>query len=211
MNLDQYIDIQSLKRPLVLFGLVFFISAGMVISSYWFKSTHAKTRDQNFDHLQSLLDTEYKTRESGRIYKNFYGRFRDLNEIGFIGSERRLLWIEALRQAGSEQHLYAIEYNISEQRPYNGHLFVDQKQYIVQQSSMDIKLGLAHEGKLLTFLGQLEKGRNGVFDLQSCTLNPVFSQTGIKPRSENVAAECRLNWYTLKVNVLESDPDMDIL
>lgn len=204
-NLDKLVDIQTLKRPLGQLCLALVISTGLAISSYWFKSTHAKTRNQNFERLQSLQDTENKTRESGRIYKNFYGRYKDLKKIGFIGNERRLLWIETLRHASSEQNLFGIEYNISEQRPYNGHLFVDQEQYIVQQSAMDIKLGLSHEGKLLAFLEQLEFGENGLFDIQECTLTPKFGQTGIKPWDTNVTADCRLNWYTLKPNMTDTN------
>lgn len=208
-KIAKYIDIHSLKRPFGLLALTIVFSTGLFSSSYWFKSMHTMMRDQNADRLHSLQDTELKTRESGRIYKNFYGRYRKLNEIGFMGSERRLLWIEALRQASTAQHLYDVEYSISEQRPYNGHLFVDQQQYAIQQSAMDIKFGLTHEGKLLTFLEQLEKNSNGVFDLQKCLLKPAFAHGGIKPRSENVTAECRLNWYTLKENAPETDTETD--
>ncbi len=209
-NLDKFVDLQTLKYPLGLFGLAIAVSAGLVFSSYWFKSSHANTRDGNFERLQSLQETENNTRKSGKIYNNFYGKYKKLDNSGFLGEERRLQWIETLRQASTDEALHDIEYNISEQRPYNGHLFVAQEQFTVQQSEMELKFGLSHEGKLLAFLRLLEQGDKGVFDIQQCTIKPAFTQTGIKPWDANITANCHLNWYTLKQIEIETEPDIEL-
>ena len=62
---------------------------------------------------------------------------------------------------------------------------------------MTVKLSLAHEYKLLTFLNLLEAQRSGFFDVRHCSLSPEFRDHGISPWQANVSAECQLYWYTL--------------
>ena len=202
---DKKVNMQALKIPLLLFSVIIIIFASLLTSSFWFKATHEKTRDSNFERLNSLRLTEKKTRESGRIFKNYYGRYQELSALGFIGEEKRLLWIEALRKSSTEQAPFGIDYTINEQRPYNGYLSVNQKQFSVQQSQMDIKLNLSHEGKLFTFLEILDTEKQGIFDTQECTLTPTTNNDGIKPWQSNITAECRLNWYTLKAVIAETE------
>lgn len=203
---DRRVDMQALKWPLLLLVLAICFSAGLVTASLWFKSQHAETRSDNYQRLQSLQTTERKTRESGRIYKNYYGRYQALNARGFIGEERRLLWIEALRTSSTENAPFGVEYAINEQRPYDGYLAVEQQRYHVQQSEMDLTLKLSHEGRLLKFLNSLESANNGVFDVQECTLSPEFAAEGLRSWQANITANCRLNWYTLKPVADEVEP-----
>jgi hypothetical protein len=202
---DKKVDFHTLKMPLLVFGIIVAVFATLLTTSFWFKSSHEITRNENLAHLQSLQLTEKKTRESGRIFKNYYGRYQELTSLGFIGNEKRLLWIEALRKSSAEQAPYGIDYKINQQRPFNGYLSVDQEQFGVQQSQMDIKLNLSHEGKLLAFLEALKAEKNGVFDTQECTLIPATNRHGIKPWQSNITAECRLNWYTLKPIIVETE------
>jgi len=66
---------------------------------------------------------------------------------------------------------------------------------------MNLHLELAHEGQLLRFFDQLQNKHRGLYDLEHCTLKPMFGEEGIKRDKTNIVADCQLRWYTLREQI----------
>ena len=196
-NPERSVDLHALRGSLILLCLTTLLTVSTLLASHWYKSRLAEAQHEQVNRLRSLQSTEQKTRESGRIYKNYYGRYQQLQKLGLIGDESRALWIEALRKSAQQTAPFGLEYQISEQQDYEGQLGIEQTRFNVRKSVMSIKLSLAHEYKLLTFLDLLEKQHSGFFNVQHCSLIPEFKEQGISPWQANISAECQLNWYTL--------------
>jgi hypothetical protein len=97
----------------------------------------------------------------------------------------------------SQQQLFALDYEISPQRPLplaGGRAFpaVD-----VLASRVKLRMRALHEGDVLGFVDGLGASRQGFFPVDRCTMRRIdaTSTDAIVPRVE---AECAFEWITLK-------------
>lgn len=122
--------------------------------------------------------------------------YQRLVDEGFIGPERRISWIEALRDADAEAGLYGVDYQIDAQAPYAGSEPSGLIEQRLRQSTMRLTFGVTHEGDLLRFLREIERRRAGIFAVDSCSLQPVAGVATPTPRRANLTARCEIRWIT---------------
>ncbi len=123
-------------------------------------------------------------------------KYKDLEQRGFIGSENRINWIDALRIADQQNGNFGVQYQLSAQGPYKGLLSNDPIASRLRRSTMDIRFGVVHEGQFLAFLSALEEQHAGMYALRACSLEPVHGDIP-QPRSRNLSARCEIDWLTL--------------
>ncbi len=123
--------------------------------------------------------------------------YRELQARGFIGSENRLEWIDALRNADRQLGAFGVEYQLSAQGAYSGPLASEPIAGRLRQSTMDIRFGVVHEGHFLAFVAALEAQRAGIYSLRSCSLEPVHGDKP-QPRTRNLIANCLIEWVTMQ-------------
>jgi hypothetical protein len=122
--------------------------------------------------------------------------YRELEAHGFIGSENRISWIDALRIADQHAGGFGVQYQLSAQGPYQGFLSGDPIASRLRRSTMDIRFGVVHEGQFLAFLDSLEAQDAGMYALRSCSLEPTHRDTP-QPGTQNLSARCEIDWLTL--------------
>lgn len=122
--------------------------------------------------------------------------YRELQTRGFIGSENRLKWIDALRTADRQLGEFGVQYQLSAQSAYSGPLSSEPVASRLRQSTMDIRFGVVHEGHFLAFLDELDAQRAGTYSLRSCSLEPIHGDKP-QPRTRNLSANCEIDWVTM--------------
>ncbi|HUU71199.1 MAG TPA: hypothetical protein VMW70_01130 [Burkholderiales bacterium] len=130
------------------------------------------------------------------IIARYLPQYRELERRGFIGSENRIKWIDALRIADQQTGSFGVQYQLSAQGPYKGLLSDDPIASHLRRSTMDIRFGAVHEGQFLAFLAALEAQDAGMYALRSCSLQPVHRDIP-QPRTRNLSAQCEIDWLTL--------------
>jgi hypothetical protein len=130
------------------------------------------------------------------VIAQYLPRYRALEQRGFIGSENRANWIDALRIADQQAGRFGVQYQLSAQGPYKGMLSAEPIATRLRSSTMNISFGLVHEGQFLTFLDVLETQRAGMFALRACSLEPVHKDQP-QPKIRNLTAACQIDWVTL--------------
>jgi hypothetical protein len=130
------------------------------------------------------------------MISQYLPQYRDLQQRGFIGSENRINWIDALRIADQRAGNFGVQYQLSAQGPYKGLLSGDPIASRLRRSTMDIRFRVVHEGQFLDFLEALEVQRAGMYALRSCTLEPTHRDEP-QPRTQNLSAQCEIDWVTL--------------
>jgi len=122
--------------------------------------------------------------------------YEKLQREGVVGEERRINWIDGLREANIRSELFGVDYQIGVQQPYSGRTHVAGIE--VRQSDMKIRFPLLHEGDLLRFLDTLERQHMGLFLVDKCALERTNQTGGAALRYQpNLVAECDLTWITL--------------
>jgi len=122
--------------------------------------------------------------------------YQALQQQGFVGGERRIEWVEALRAADRKAALDGVQFRIDPQENFRHPEVGDAVAQRLRRSTMRLTLGLTHEGDLLEFLDALSSQNAGVFWVRSCALT-ALQISDPAPRRANLTAECEIDWLTV--------------
>jgi len=185
----------QLGAPIVLFALVTSIFVGGVI----YTGGVADDADTRRTTQQQLLSSARARKANAGLEKDLIMRFgpvyERLENVGFIGTEQRLDWVDSLRTANSEAHLYGVDYQIGQQEVFPA-ASLGAAGLEMRQSPMRVKLQLLHEGDLMGFLQRVAESRRGVFMITGCSLIRIGA--AVSADQPNLSAECDLNWITVE-------------
>jgi hypothetical protein len=131
------------------------------------------------------------------MISQYLPEYKALQARGFIGSENRLKWIDALRTVDRGLGNFGVQYQLSAQGTYQGPLSDEPVAARLRQSSMEIRFGVVHEGHFLAFFDALEAQQAGTYSLQSCSLEPAHRNKP-QPRTSNLNANCQIDWVTMQ-------------
>jgi len=187
--------------------LVLMLACGSGSALLWttnqFKNRHQHAFTVEVDRLESLKRENTAVRNTWQIFNSHLTRYRQLADLGFVGTEARLKWVEALRLAARDATAFAVDYQIDRQVEVTD-LGRGQNRFSVRRSDMRVRLPLLHEGRLLSLLDTLVNSRNGLAELRGCTLTPGYTSSPTAGAA-NVQAECTFGWYTLEHRSDEGD------
>lgn len=126
------------------------------------------------------------------------GRFRDLIEAGVVGEERRLEWVERIREIRSSHRLYDLQYEIAPQRPLDPAAAPGASgSFEFLSSTMRLQMDLLHEEDLIHFLDDLEHSVSAFVRPEHCVLERTGSSAASGAGAQ-LRAECSLNWITIR-------------
>ncbi|WP_430432966.1 hypothetical protein [Methyloversatilis sp.] len=122
-------------------------------------------------------------------------RFRHLVERGAVGTERRLAWVELIRDARARHHLGAVNYEFSPQRPLDPLIAPpDADQLEAAGSTLRIRMPLLHEGQLIALLDDLAFNASAVVRVRECSV----TRAAVASDAEQLVADCLLDWITFR-------------
>jgi type II secretory pathway pseudopilin PulG len=191
-------DWQKLRIPVI--GLAAaLILVGLLVSfadQYRNKNEIALQTQQNLlRQAQQKLQLSGQEKETIIQYLPVYN---DLLAKGFIGEERRIEWIEALRQIHAQNKLFSIDYQIGQQENYRPNFLPNLGNFVLHKSTMQLTLDLLHEGDMLTVLDGLRQ-QSTPFIVRDCQINrPVNAPINTQNLSTNMQAHCAIDWLSLR-------------
>jgi len=185
----------ALIRPAAItFAVTAMVTVAAVVTSYW-KLYEARQQELQ---AQGTRDGERRRflhveaeKQDIRTYQPLYV---ELRRRGFVGTENRLEWVEAIRQIQEARRLLPLTYQIEPQQPYRLAGPVATGDYQLRGSRMQVHMDLLHELDLINFLVDLRQ--RGVFTVQDCAIKRTAS-AGNTPLAPALTADCTLNWLTL--------------
>ncbi|UMR29076.1 hypothetical protein MJ904_18505 [Massilia sp. MB5] len=179
-------------------ALTFTATAGVAVAavalSYWYKQdaleVEARAQRARNDAHSRLTYAETEKEEIRR----FQPAFLELRRKGLAGKERRLDWVESIRQIQEQRRLLPLTYQIDPQQPYRLEQPLPTGDYQLRGSRMKLHMDLLHEMDLFNFLADLRQ--RGYFAVQDCSLRRTATATpGVQ--SPALSGDCTLNWLTL--------------
>ncbi|MYM67647.1 hypothetical protein GTP45_12495 [Pseudoduganella sp. FT55W] len=167
--------------------------AGVLLSDY-------KRQDASdlAEHSQRLRDAAYsryaQVDNEKRDIRNFQHRFVELRQRGLIGDERRLEWLDAIRQTQEQLKLPPLSYEIEPQVVVQLEGPLDLGEFQLRGSRMHLHMELLHELDLFNFFQALRD--SSYFAVQDCSIKRLGVVAGT-PGASSLGADCTLNWITL--------------
>ena len=198
-------DWRRLSVPLIalLLALVF---ALLIVS---FAQAYRDDTSQRLQQQQTqLMQARARLQSSGQERENiirYLPVYQRLINQGFIGEERRIEWVDALRNIHQQERLFGIKYSIGAQEIFKPAFISHLGPFSLYRSVMKLELPLLHEGDLLVLLDSLKRQQATPFLVRECTIKRTgtVSATILTPV---VAAECELDWLTLHESTLRATP-----
>ncbi|MFT5132223.1 MAG: hypothetical protein ACI9SC_000688 [Gammaproteobacteria bacterium] len=193
------IDWSILRGSLIIFFLCLVISASILVGSFYFKDKMHKEYLRNDAMFRSVSNRYFSVDEEEKLIKKYYPLFVDLYNRGVIGQERRLNWIEVLRNAGEEINIPGLSYDIKSQEIYQPGFSVNLGKYQLYRSIMSLDMKLLHEGDLFQLFQALDKHAQGAFNVSTCTLTSSGKAISEDTGAGNLNVKCELTWHTIKL------------
>ncbi|MDR1996298.1 hypothetical protein [Azonexus sp.] len=146
----------------------------------------AAARNQGIgQHLGQARAEEQELKERARL-------FQRLQQSGIAGPERRLEWIELLRDLQYRLRIPGLNYEFGTRQP----LYQNGSDYVYFASPMRMQLRLVHEEDLLRILASLQNEAKALVLIRQCTLVPLNDRNANGDLAQ-LSAECDLRWVTI--------------
>ncbi|HSR02279.1 MAG TPA: hypothetical protein VLM20_05735 [Methylophilaceae bacterium] len=191
-------DWKQLRFPILGLGLAM-IAAGLLAS---FVDQYRTEEEQSLMIEQGLYNqARQKFESSGQEKETIIKYLPEYNRLlsqGFIGEERRIEWIERLRQIHGKYNLFSIDYSIGQQERYKPSFISNTGNHIINRSVMELKLDMLHEGDLIHLVEDLHQD-TPPFMVRECEITrPIGTDINSKKMIANLKAVCEIDWITLR-------------
>lgn len=134
-----------------------------------------------------------------RIVDRYHRRYQLFDELGFIGRESRLDWVETLRMTAQDLSVPRLSYSIEPQieiiPPVQSVLGGETLQ--IRASKVQLELGLLHELDLLRFFDELQASAPGLIKVDRCELSWEVEPGGRARSDANLSASCAVQLYSV--------------
>lgn len=196
MNLSKQ-DWNKLRYPIIAMGIALILTTLLV--GYAEKRKNEKLQAMELQQRQ-LDQARQRYQASGQekdIIIKYLPLYRQLIDDGFIGEERRLEWVDALRTIHQQNKLFGINYTIATQEEYKPTFALNVPPFSLHRSVMKLELSMLHEGDLLTLIDALDAQQSTPFIVRDCEITRMgaINTSNLAP---NLRADCELDWLTIR-------------
>lgn len=191
-------DWRRLRFPILALGGVLVIVGLLVSLADQYRSkneTVVQTQQNLLNQARSKFQSSGLEKETITQYLPIYN---DLLVKGFVGEERRIEWVESLRQIHAQHKLFSIDYQIGLQEDYKPSFIPNMGAFVLHRSTMKLDMNMLHEGDLLNLLDGLHE-QTTPFIVRECDIKrPVGAAVNTKNLTSNLKASCEIDWLTLR-------------
>lgn len=167
-------------------------------------------QDQLFHQLdanRSAVHEDYDALvEQRRIIDRYHRRYQQFFELGFIGRESRLDWVETMRRITADLDLPRVGYSIEPQRsvvtPLSSRLGGDNIKLRV--SNLQLEMGLVHELDLLRFFDVLQSQAPGLIKVDKCEVEKIGT-VEVNVAEANLVAICDVKIFSVITSDIEAE------
>jgi len=199
----KHIEWKLLRGTLILAFACIAIGFGALILSYEYKISKEDINEKYKLQLLSLASKTKRAEHDFSIYNEYLPQLQQYIDKGYIGAEKRALWIDTLHNISTDLKLQNLKYNISEQQAFNHRgTPLPEGEFSVAQSVMQIDMGLYHENDLFTLFDSLRKNANSLYHVDQCAIRRIRSYADNEGIEPNLSAQCDLIWITLRLPLL---------
>ena len=188
------IDWRYIRRYTLIPLCTVLVSAGLVIAGSWLHGEQESVFEQisvNQDIMHQDYDALVFRR---RLVDRYHRRYEQFHDLGFVGRESRLDWIETMRQTSSQLILPSVSYAIEPQlkviAPVESIMAGEEIQ--IHLSRLQLEIGLVHEIDLLRFFDELQRNAPGLIKVDECALTWQGEASGAPKVAANIQANCSI-------------------
>jgi len=196
-------DWRVLRGALVTLVVAVLVSGGALAGSLQFaQSKNILHKRARAAYLSARAQYHDLDQEEGLI-ATYLPRYVALENAGIVGREKRLDWIESLRQSAKQAQVVKLRYKIDTQKPFDTGIKLEVGNFRVFASTMNISVDLLHEGDLFVLLDNINRSAKGLYGLSDCDIRRRGETINVDPEAVNLVAQCDLKFLTIRKSETE--------
>lgn len=193
------IDWLFLSRPLIIFTVLVLVSVVFYLGGDEFKQQARNDFNEAKSDLQRGHSRLSNQAKEISLIKLYLDKFEQLKNEGFIGDERRLSWIESMKEANGVLKLPLFNYAIQPQEEYIRPGLKSSKKVKLLSSATTIDLGLLHEQDLFKVFKLMDDNVKSMFTIDSCEIDSKSADKELKVDRQNMTASCTIRWVSINM------------
>lgn len=189
---------QRLLRPLVVALTTLLLSSILMAWAIRESTTAQQHLHAATNQLAQAQSRISKSNEEERALRDDLLQYQRLVNLGMVGPERRLDWIDSIAMIKSQRRLFDISYTLEAQKPadYPG-LIASKAENAILVSRLKLNMQLLHENDLLYFFDDFSASARTMTSLRGCKLARNVNE-GAVPDKARLRAECVLDLLTAR-------------
>jgi len=187
-------DLPFIRNALIVWVLTLITSATLVTFSTLGQDQWQTEKNQATATSSALREQYSQLQNEKQEVHEYQARFTTLQNSHLIGEERRLDWIERIRQIFDQRKLPPLIYEVNPQQVFVLDPSVAVGDFELRGTKVTLHMGLLHELDLFNFLEDLNLA--GLYSTQSCAIH-ASNKAQANALSPKLDAECTLYWITL--------------
>lgn len=187
-------DLRRLGLPLAL--TVMLIAIGGLLGWNSYRAAVLAERDRDAA-LAARNQVEQRVRRAVGEGQEIRSRLQTVDAwraAGILGKERRLDWLEMLRDIQRDLRLPGMKYEFGPQTRLDSGSTGNPAWAFSPQK---IQFRLLHEEDLLNALARIQQDARALVIVRQCTLSPLASRNAGAGATALLGAECELQWLTI--------------
>jgi len=192
-------DWQTLQTPIFILAAVTAAVISLFTAAQYFNTNQEQALLNQQNQLNAARQRYQSSGAEKAMITEYLPRYQALIIKGFVGEERRIEWVEALREQHKNHKLFGIKYGISHQEKYTPVFAANLGGFTLNRSVMKLDLDMLHEGDLLQLTESLNTKNTAPFILRDCEITRLNPAGQISNQLiANLHAQCELDWLTLR-------------
>ena len=192
-------DWQTLQTPIFILAAVTAAVISLFTAAQYFRTNQEQALQNQQNQLNAARQRYQSSGAEKAMIIEYLPRYQALISKGFVGEERRIEWLEALREQHKNHKLFGIKYSISQQEKYTPVFAANLGGFTLNRSVMKLDLDMLHEGDLLQLTESLGSKNAAPFMLRDCEISRLNPGSQISNQLiANLHAQCELDWLTLR-------------
>jgi len=192
-------DWKKLQTPLVVLGVVIAVVVACIVFAQQYKTEQELALLNQQNQLNAARQRYQSSGLEKEVITAYLPQYQTLINKGFVGEERRIEWVESLREQHKNHKLFGIKYSIKQQEKYTPAFVPNQGGFTLNRSVMQFELDMLHEGDLLQLTESLSKANVAELMLRDCEITRLNESGALSSQLiANLHAQCELDWLTLR-------------
>ncbi len=194
-------DLGRLKWAIILLVILCAIGGGAVWTTLQMQKSGEKAHKESIAARNDVRAKLARARDEQAELRDKIGRFKALQDRGFIGPEQRLDWVETMARIKVARRIHRLEYDFAPQRPVDATILpggAGAGGFDFMSSQMRTNTQLLHEGELLGLIDEIRSSVRALIQIRSCTLERIPVGPADRGNPAQLKAECILEWITLR-------------
>ncbi len=195
-------ELTLLRWPLAGLGLSLALSAAIASTAWHYAQQSERATLLAKQDAESMQNRANQLQQEEKGIREKIVEYTALADKGILSPERRLDWVDLLKQIQVERKFLGLEYEISPQAALpNGVVSAMPPGHDLLSSTMQLRMPLLHEEDLTRLLSDLKAKAPVFIRTKGCKLSRAVANSssdndaGIPPQ---LMAECQVDWITIR-------------